>query len=44
MTDWRQEALQRKYPQYTAMPLDGCPLIVVQVARLRSWRAMEATA
>jgi PPOX class probable F420-dependent enzyme len=36
--------LQRKYPQYTAMPLDGCPLIVVQVARLRSWRAMEATA
>ncbi|NNJ12861.1 TIGR03668 family PPOX class F420-dependent oxidoreductase [Chloroflexales bacterium ZM16-3] len=36
--------LQRKYPQYMAMPLDGCPLIVVQVARLRSWRAADATA
>ncbi|MBX0329703.1 TIGR03668 family PPOX class F420-dependent oxidoreductase [Oscillochloris sp. ZM17-4] len=36
--------LQRKYPQYTAMPLDGHPLIVVQVARLRSWRAADATA
>jgi PPOX class probable F420-dependent enzyme len=33
--------LQRKYPQYTAMPLDGRPLIVVQVARLRSWRAAD---
>ncbi|MBX0329696.1 TIGR03668 family PPOX class F420-dependent oxidoreductase [Oscillochloris sp. ZM17-4] len=36
--------LQRKYPQYTAMPLAGRPLIVVQVARLRSWRTADATA
>jgi hypothetical protein len=24
--------------------LDGCPLMCVQVDRLRGWRAMEATA
>ncbi|NTW00769.1 MAG: TIGR03668 family PPOX class F420-dependent oxidoreductase, partial [Oscillochloris sp.] len=33
--------LRQKYPQYTAMPLDGRPLIVVQVARLRGWRAAD---
>jgi PPOX class probable F420-dependent enzyme len=36
--------LLQKYPQYTAMPLDGRPLIVVHVARLRGWRAIEAPA
>jgi PPOX class probable F420-dependent enzyme len=35
------ELLQRKYPQYIAMPLDGRPLICVQVNRLRGWRAAD---
>lgn len=31
--------LQAKYQQYMAMPLNGCPLIVVHIHQLRSWQA-----
>ena len=34
------QLLQQKYSQYGAMPLEGCPVIVVTPARVTSWGAL----
>ncbi len=34
--------LHAKYPQYEHMPLGGRPLIVIEPARIPSWRASDA--
>jgi PPOX class probable F420-dependent enzyme len=36
--------LAAKYPQYERMPLAGRPLIVIEPARISSWRASDTAA
>jgi PPOX class probable F420-dependent enzyme len=36
--------LHAKYPQYERMPITGRPLIVIEPASIRSWRASDSAA